>query len=207
MVRSDQILSNLQSDKSDLSDAELQLIGTAILDHLQQESQYLDGVIACGMRMSDLLKQSSFNHSPSPNTESSAADSQSLPKNDLEQFNRLRSQLLDQYQPIATGRNKIQVVLTKLESETQNRPSLRELAPHLEPQVRDELNRLRTEIRQKLQDVQAITLGNQAILIYTLDFYHRLLMGITGESQAVRGYNSSGQMTQSSSCHLVEKQC
>lgn len=207
MVQSNQISDGVSSETNQLSDSELRLIGAAILDHLQHESRYLDGVITCSIRMSDLLKQSSLNHAPQSDPVAPDVDHEPPVKHEFEQINRMRRQLLDQFSPIASGRDEIQVVLKKLETETKNSPSLRELAPHLEPHVRDELNRLRTEIRQKLQDIQVITLGNQAILVYTLDFYHRLMTGITGESQVVRGYNACGQITQSASNHLFEKQC
>jgi hypothetical protein len=183
--------------------AELQLIGQVILEHLQQESSYLDSVIDCSAKMTELLNQSSFaTAAPWKQSTSSPAD-----KDLAESLNRMRVDLANQFGPVSEGRREMNSVLANLPIRADGATSLRELAPHLEGPLRDELNRLRSEIRDKLREAQAITLGNQAVLIYTLDFYHRLMTGIAGEAVATHSYNANGQMTHSHALHLVEKKC
>ena len=186
-----------------LDTTELHLVGQAILEHLHQESNYLDSVIACSSRMSDLLKESSFSNSGP--VDHAPANSDAAVS--VASIQRMKSDLAIRFEPIAAGRKQVNSVLERLEANSANGPSLRELAARLEGPLRDELNRLRHEIRQKLQEVQTITLGNQAVLLYTLDFYHRMMAGITGEIPSAHSYNANGQMLQSPAGHLVEKQC
>lgn len=186
-----------------LDASELQLVGKAVLDHLHQESAYLDTVIACSSKMTELLKQSSF--SKVSTTDRSTSNLRDLEP--VDSINRIKIDLANSFAPIVAGRKTMHSVLDKLNTNSPNAASLRELATLLDAPVRDELYRLRNEIRDKLQEVQTITLGNQAVLIYTLDFYHRMMMGITGETMSAYSYNANGQMTQSPAGHLVEKKC
>jgi hypothetical protein len=205
MVRSSIQSSAVNRSTVSLTDLELRLIGQAVLEHLRQESAYLDSVIACSLKMSELLKHSSY----ADQLTVDAANSGNRPAepSPMEQLKQMRDDLVNEFAPIAEGRDVLNSTMLKLKSETEDPPSLRQLASELDGPVKDELMQLRSQIRDKLQDVQTITLGNQAVLIYTLDFYHRLMMGITGESPVAPSYNSHGQRTQSIPTHLVEKQC
>jgi hypothetical protein len=188
-----------------LTDREMRLIGQAVLEHLRQESAYLDSVIACSLKMSELLRHSSY---ASQTKEGELPGSrEEKEKATLDQLHEMRAGLNVAYAPIAVGRDALHLAIQKLKADAVDAPSLQDLASELEGPVKDELIQLRGEIREKLQDVQSITLGNQAVLIYTLDFYHRLMMGISGDSAIAPAYNAHGQKTQQLTAHLVEKQC
>lgn len=205
MVRSTNQSSVVNRSTNSLTEHELRLVGQAVLEHLRQESAYLDNVIACSLKMSELLKHSSY--AGQIRTDSANSHESPIESTPLNELKQLRADLVNEFAPIAEGRQSLQVLMSKLKTESDDPPSLRELAKELDDPVKAELIQLRTEIRDKLHDVQSITLGNQAVLIYTLDFYHRLMMGITGESPVAPSYNSHGQRTQSIPTHLVEKQC
>ncbi len=187
-----------------LTSAELKLIGQAILEHLWQESTYLDSVIECSMKMSHLLSQSSYASQTDHDSESSPREPATSAH---QQLNQLKQELTDSFEPVAAGRQQLQAALRKLEPFVEGTPTLRDLVPSLDLVTRDELEQLRIEIKRKIHDVQAMTLSNQAVLIYTLDFYHRLMTGITGESTSSKSYNAHGQTIHQSSTHLLEKQC
>jgi hypothetical protein len=205
MVRSSSQSSVANRISDELTEQELRLIGQAVLEHLRQESAYLDSVIACSLKMSELLRHSSY--ADQLQLDHSETDERQATRSPQDQLNQMRADLVSGFEPIAVGRHALNSTMMKLRVEANDPPSLRDLANELNGPAKEELIQLRTQIRDKLQDVQTITLGNQAVLIYTLDFYNRLMMGITGESTVAPSYNAHGQRTQSIPAHLVEKQC
>ena len=208
--------SALNDSPESLSSTELQLAVQAIVDHLRRESEYLDTVIVCSLNMKDLLNrprvtaranltaQSSLAQTAvTANAESLALETGSA----LDRLTSLRGDLARQFLPLIEGRQRLQSTLQHFEPLFDAVPTLRDLAPKLAVPIRNELNQLRHDIKSKLQEVQAITMGNQAVLIYTLDFYHRLITGITGESPSPQAYNSHGQMMTPMASSLLQKEC
>ena len=192
-----------------LSPDELHEFGQAIVGHLRHESAYLDDVIACSQRMNVILNRSSFLQSSVSSSGKSSAEKsvEASPEKAHEQLDQIREELAKRFLPLAEGRRIMQSTIQKLETTSLSEPSLRDLAAILDPSLRDELHDLRSEIRAKIQNVQAITMGNQAVLLYTLDFYNRLTTGISGEATPNQGYNSHGQMTNRNQGPLIQKHC
>jgi hypothetical protein len=188
---------------------ELRVLGQSIVEHLRHESAYLDEVIACSQRMNSLLSRSSLAHSTSVAASQPTADKPFEPSLDKaqEQLDQIREELAQRFLPLAEGRQMMQSTIQKLETTSQSEPTLRALAAILDPSLRDELHDLRIEIKTKIQNVQAITMGNQAVLLHTLDFYNRLMTGISGETAPNQGYNSHGQMTNRTQGPLIQKHC
>ena len=206
----------LNDSPDSLSASDLQLAVQAIVEHLRRESAYLDTVIACSLKLKDLLNRPSVkvraNLPPKTSlrlTESAATGDLAMIESgrSIEGLTTLRGDLARQFLPLIEGRQQLQSALQHFEPLFDAPPTLRDLAPRLAVPIRNELNQLRHDIKTKLQEVQAITMGNQAVLIYTLDFYHRLITGITGESPAPQAYNSHGQMTTPMSSSLLQKEC
>ncbi len=210
--------SALNDSPESLSATELQLAVQAIVDHLRRESEYLDTVIVCSLNMKDLLNRPRVTartnltaKSPLAQTATAVtANAESLALetgNPLDRLTALRGDLARQFLPLIEGRQRLQSTLQHFEPMFDTVPTLRDLAPKLAIPIRNELNQLRHDIKSKLQEVQAITMGNQAVLIYTLDFYHRLITGITGESPSPQAYNSHGQMMTPVASSLLQKEC
>ncbi len=194
------------------SPGELRELGQAIVAHLRHESAYLDDVIACGQRMNSLLKRPSLQTPLSASAERQASvgphqQLNSLPAKAHEQLEKIREELAKRFLPLAEGRQTMQSTIHKLATISNSEPTIRQLAAILDQPLREELHDLRIEIKSKIQIVQAITMGNQAVLLYTLDFYSRLMTGISGEIATNQGYNSHGQMTNRPQSPLIQKHC
>lgn len=190
---------------------EVQLAAVAIVEHLRRESEYLDTVIECSLEMKGLLLRNATTRPQKVTVATINDESDSLPAapddstTAFDQLTKLRGDLARQFVPVLEGRQQMQTAFKYFETLLEAPPTLTKLAPQLEPGLRGELRDLRTNIKAKLQEVQAITMGNQAVLIYTLDFYHRLITGLTGEAVPAKAYNSQGQMTQTTSHSILEK--
>ena len=97
-------------------------------------------------------------------------------------------------------------VLSEMQPLTESLPTISLLAPKLEEPFRSRLKELRNQIKQKLNQIRAIMMGNQAVLIYNMDFYHRLFNSHQ-ESPPTKAYNASGKVTQPVGSSLLKKSC
>ncbi len=201
--------------------AELHVAAHSIIEHLRCESAYLESVIQCSLTIKDLLltprrqpprplnERSNSESTPNNPTSTTLVDAeQERPTdaaNDHGQLISMRDELARQFLPIQQGRRQLQSTLQRLEKISDAMPTLRQLASRLDAPLQYELKQLRLTIKSKLQEIQAIAMGNQTVMIYTLDFYERLMSGITGQSPPASSYNATGQMTNGGANRIVEK--
>jgi hypothetical protein len=188
-----------------------------VLAHLQKESEYLDTVIQCSLRMKDLLRRRSTQTQPDDPTVPDAANpvelaaGNELDRPDIlephEQLTALRGDLARQFVPVLEGRQQMQSALGTVEPLLKNPPTAIALAAKLPDPQRRELKRLRLEIKDKLNEVRSITMGNQAVLLYTMDFYQRLLNGLSNEVPATNAYNADGRVASQVGPGLIKKDC
>jgi hypothetical protein len=88
--------------------------------------------------------------------------------------------------------------------DTPEKATLSSIAASLPQPVKGQLMELRWEIRGKMDQVYAISMGNQAVLIYTLDFYDQLLPGSRSDSGC---YNATGQTQNQYDAGVIKNHC
>ena len=175
----------------------LTLVNTAelIIRQLEAESKFLDGVIQSSLQMQNLLRIER-RRERGPESES--------PATVAAQISDLKQQLSERFQPVKAGRDAMlnHVQSLQLQTSQQNPLTARELAGKVAEPHRSRLTQLRADIRSKLNRIQAISMGNQAVLVYTMDFYNRLLTGLNLRPAESAGYDATGSSTTGAAPHL-----
>ena len=187
-----------------------------VLSHLRRESAYLDTVIECSLKMKDVLRERSTNPN-APSTAENATGTAALASETTagsgpaslqshEKLDALRGDLARQFVPVLEGRQQMKSALKDFKPILET-PTVSSLATRLNEPDRRELKQLRDDIKEKLNEVRAITMGNQAVLIYTMDFYHRLLTGLSNDVEPAKAYNKSGKLTNQVGSGMLQKEC
>lgn len=187
-----------------LQEKELELLGESIADHLRRELVLLDKVIGCSQRMQDILQRSAI---PIQVSSQSEHLQNTDDENRLHGIHQIRDELSDQFDSISGQRNKFFQIIKNLTRESEPTPTLNQLATRLPQALRNQLTDLRTEIKLKLQEIQAMTMGNQTVLMYTIDFYHRLVSGISGGENQQQAYDAHGKMATKTDFHTLQTRC
>ncbi len=186
-----------------------------VLTHLRRESTYLDTVIECSLKIKDVLREPQTNPNAPTTPESATGPAEvsnetapsrpaALPSH--ERLDALRSDLARQFVPVLEGRQRMKSALQEFKPILET-PNVSSLAPRLQEPARRELKQLRDDIKEKLNEVRAITMGNQAVLVYTMDFYHRLLTGLSSDVQPSKAYNKSGKLSNQVGSGMLQKEC
>ena len=163
--------------------------------HLKQELKLLDVAIDSANKVREILRvrRSSTNSSSDGPQSTSDLDSEEIPSlsSDRTRLLNLQNDVALSAGPIVDSRKELAAVLAAAAPEHSS-PSLRQVAAGVAEPAKSELLRLRKEVREKLTQFQAISMSNQTVLIYSLDFYSQLL----GGSNQTSGYDASGQARQ-----------
>ncbi len=161
----------------------------SIIRQLETESEFLDAVIESSLELQALLRV---------DRRSGATAERDEPQTDAAtRIVRLKEKLGRQFQPIKVGRDAMLEQIGSVEAHSNARQPLtaKELARRVPDPQRSRLMQLRSEIRSKLNRIRAISMGNQAVLVYTMDFYNRLLTGLALRPSESGGYDASGSST------------
>lgn len=187
-----------------------------IARHLRVESAYLDTVIESSLEMQLILRE---RRSPTVSEKSMQIESDTDDRPSTISIQAERAQRLNQrmvklrvdveqgFLPIAEGRRQLVSVLRTIDEDSERTPTLSELAMRVEEPLKSELKAMRNEIRGKLNQVHSISMGNQAVLLYTLDFYNRLLSGLSTDDRQSNYYNANGQSQNHIAGSLVQTKC
>lgn len=183
-----------------------------ILDHLQSESEYLDVVIECSLKMKDILHKirrhaSPTGKQPSPEIDFEGSTGDNSIRDPLSELNDLRENLLRQFLPVLEGRRRLASVRRELDPLLEGPTTVSMLAKITGEPSRTELTRIRREILDKINEVRAINVGNQAVLVYSINFYDRLLSGLTGADIDAPCYSASGEVTKTYAGNLLKTDC
>lgn len=166
---------------------------TIVFGHLQMESLYLDTVIESGLEIQEILrKQRSI---PTAVAGEEATLAQTETQKIMQRLTELREEISERFLPVLEARKKLPAILKTFVPEGEESPSLSSLFFLIKDPFRSKLKNLREEIKKKLDKVYSITMGNQTVLIYTLNYYDVLLNGNTPKSDC---YDASG-LTQAQS--------
>ncbi|HMO13173.1 MAG TPA: flagellar export chaperone FlgN [Pirellulaceae bacterium] len=191
------------------SEIDVTMIATEIADHLRRELAYLNELIEYSNQLNTLLTRPrrpvSLPVSAGPPNDS--ADVTIVDQeNHANQIANLGVEFGEKFAPIAKARNLLKSLLDKFKSSTDIEPTISQLTTLLAVPLREELIHLRQEIKSRLNELQAINMGNQTLLVYTLDFYERMITGMSSEHQVSQAYNSHGQVTSHVASHLFQKE-
>ena len=192
-----------------------------IVEHLRTESKHLDYVIESSLEIQSILREFRNNRASMRQEESDSNTSPSETekpnkKPDLrsrrtersnERLRELRADIAQRALPVLEGRKKLVEILKAVDSTAEKTPSLVELASQVDEPLRTELKQLRSDIRSKLNQVHSISMGNQAVLLYTLDFYNRLLTGLSTDGEQSSYYNSTGRSQKRVAGSFVQTNC
>ncbi len=201
-----------------------------ILDHLQSESEYLDVVIECSMKMKEILSRirsrsvsagesaDARSKSEGPESETilpghpgeaaeTTATDQKTDDDPIRELDGLRENLLRQFLPVLEGRRRLASVREELNPMLEGKPTVTMLSKRLDEPARSDLIRLKRDILNKINEVRSINIGNQAVLIYSINFYDRLLSGLTGESVSAPCYSANGEIQKSWGGGLLKTDC
>lgn len=177
------------------------------INHLTLESQYLDSVIETSLEMQLILRErpatAATVNGNATNTALQLERNQRLKV----RLSKLREKIAEQFLPVLEGRKQLVEFLKSVDPDQTKTPSVSALAMKVEEPHRSELKRLRCEIRGKLNQVQSISMGSQALLIYTLDFYSKLLTGISQDIRQPKYYNSLGRSQKQLAGSLLKTNC
>lgn len=200
-----------------LGDSKMSEKANSVIAHLEMESQFLDFVIESSLEMQSLLRdRQTFQSVPLVQpTDRLAVDDEAVtnrPKNDQNErlksrLAEIRQQIARQFQPVIEGRRNMVEIMNSITPNRSQPPSVTALTLKIDEPFRGRLKQLRNEIRLKLNQVQSISMGSQAVLLYTMDFYNRLLTGLTKDQTRSSYYNSMGRTHNRSSVNFVETNC
>ncbi|MFK7765641.1 MAG: flagellar export chaperone FlgN [Mariniblastus sp.] len=199
---------------------------TFIINHLNSESKYLDTVIECSLEIQEALRKSrvlskdvvgeggtsgskdrSSGSKSSSDPSESSIDQEKRSKELTDLMSLIRHRMSDEIEPILPQRRKFAKTLRSMVPDSSQTPSLTELAKHTDEPHRTKLRQLRTEIRGKIRRIQTIAMGNQAVLIYTMDFFNRLLTGISPGQVPEPRYNAAGRTPNQSTGKFIHTNC
>lgn len=152
--------------------------------HLQAESGHLDEMIECSRELQRQLRRK--------------------PGQSAEELPTLFRQIEDRQRAIDQARDQVVGVLATLPGNPTNLSGYLSLLP---AENASSVQRLRSEIFEKLDTVRSITLGNQMVLYYSFDFYQRLLRGLTGNDPQPSGYCPTGRRESIETGQVMFKNC
>jgi len=189
-----------------------------IIAHLETESKFLDSVVESTLEIQEALrKHREIPREPmvclSGNTVASIQLLNITPmqaernRRLNEYLTKLREGISKSFLPVLQGRKKLVELLATIDPTQTRAPTVSELAVRVDEPYRSQLKSLRTEMRAKLSRVHSISMGNQAVLIYTLDFYNRLLNGLSQEGGGSTYYNQMGKSKQLKSGNFIQTNC
>ncbi len=85
--------------------------------------------------------------------------------------------------------------------------NLTRLIQHVRPEYQSQLKKLRTQLQDKLLEIQTISFSNQIVMNYTMDFYHRLLEGVVGDTGGEAAMTLDGKLRPMEKGQLFTKNC
>lgn len=104
-------------------------------------------------------------------------------------------------------RTRRQEMTTQLRGEIGEPVNLTRLIQRVQPEYQTQLRKLRESLFDKLTAIQTISFSNQVVMNYTMNFYHRLLSAIAGESPDGRDGSRDGKSHTLGTGQLITKHC
>lgn len=186
-----------------------------VMQHLRQESVLLDAVIESSLEVQSILKEQRNRQTGEMVPKNSDVGSENKSEmtrahyTDNEEvrtrLNRLNTEITEKFHPVLEARKKLPLLLNELEIQSEGPISVTQISRKLTEPMKSELMTLRNEVKSKYNEFSAIAMGNQTVLVYTLNYFDQLL---TGNRTSLNSYDASGQtQTVSSGSGFLKTSC
>ncbi|MDE0934642.1 MAG: hypothetical protein OSA89_01895 [Mariniblastus sp.] len=186
-----------------------------VMQHLRQESVLLDAVIESSLEVQSILKEQRNRQTGEMVPKNSDVESENKSEltrahyTDNEEvrtrLNRLNTEITEKFHPVLEARKKLPLLLNELEIQSEGPISVTQISRKLTEPMKSELMTLRNEVKSKYNEFSAIAMGNQTVLVYTLNYFDQLL---TGNRTSLNSYDASGQtQTVSSGSGFLKTSC
>lgn len=186
-----------------------------VMQHLRQESVLLDAVIESSLEVQSILKEQRNRQTGEMVPKNSDVESENKSEltrahyTDNEEvrtrLNRLNTEITEKFHPVLEARKKLPLLLNELEFQSEGPISVTQISRKLTEPMKSELMTLRNEVKSKYNEFSAIAMGNQTVLVYTLNYFDQLL---TGNRTSLNSYDASGQtQTVSSGSGFLKTSC
>ena len=163
-----------------------------LLSHLEREIEFLNLLVDATLKVRTLLRP----QRPAESGDTTVAADTTPPESQVQRNERTRKQLEALQRAIEAGfplvaesRNQFSQLVSGIPTATRPR-SLNELRTCLDPSQQSVFDQLQAQLRSKLNEFHSITQANQTAILYSLDFYERLL---GGSPQDRNCYDASGK--------------
>jgi hypothetical protein len=166
-----------------------------LLSHLDRELKLLDVAIDSAKEVKEVLRaqrgaRASRSESPNAETQAGSGEVSTLERSQQMQthLKNLQHDVAVSAGPIVDSRKELVAMLATI-SPDDSSLTLKHVAARVAEPARSELLRLRSAVREKLVQFQSISMSNQTVLVYSLDYYSQLL----GSSIQTNSYDANGQ--------------
>lgn len=184
--------------------------GVIIARSMQVELAWLDHVHQCVVQVRDLLR-ANRKLAPATTSANTSGEGDGTSPPVTRDFSTLlapmKQSLMLRFETVRSNRQRLASLLNQFATFDSQAPSLAIVARSLPSPIREQLLKLRSEVREKLYAVHALTSGCEAVLLVTLDFDSRLLAGLSNQEPATSCYSASGQPQPSPSGTILQTNC
>lgn len=108
---------------------------------------------------------------------------------------------------IRKNRTVIHDAIAQVSNSHLDRPSIRQFIQTLPEPSRHRIECLRSSLLDRLTDVHASMLGNQAVMFYTYDFNCKMVDGLLGRENEDGQYGNDGQSAGIKPGNLIQRAC
>ena len=98
-------------------------------------------------------------------------------------------------------------MISGVDDQNDPEPSIRKFIQSIGEPTRTRLENARVQLLDRLTDVHASMLGNQAVMFYTYDFNRKLVDGILGNDSKDSRYSVDGNSSGIKPGNLIQKAC
>ena len=177
-----------------MTQSELQLsrVVVSVERHLQTEVELLSRLESLNQTLADSLTESGSTGLSYEQSKQLSAESDLLMANSKE---------------IRKRRSKVLEMIRQSSDSKQGQLSIRQFIETLSDPTKQRLESIRSALLDRLTDVHASMLGNQAVMFYTYDFNRKLVSGLLGTENDDERYRVDGQSSGIKPGNLIQKAC
>ncbi len=136
-----------------------------------------------------------------------AAGSRGLAASQTNQLNLMADNLSQRSEELKCKRQKTLSAINSDRGIDQPQLSIREFVQSLDTNNSTRLEKLRMTILDRLIEVHATLVGNQAVMFYSFDFYRKMVAGLLDSDLDDNQYSMNGQASGVKAGNLYRKAC
>lgn len=165
-------------------------VSVCIERHLQSELLLLEGLDQLSKSLSTALNESGVT---------------GLSMEQSEKLESISKNLSASADEVRSSRKNMMEMIRDVDNT--NEPSVRKFIETLDEPSRSRLEATRMSLLDRLTDIHASMLGNQAVMFYTHDFNRKLVAGILGTADDEKRYGVDGNSSGIKPGNLIQKAC